>query len=352
MTTTLGIFDTAVLTRAIQALDMVPPLYFRNRYATNVQTSDGNERILFDVSKLTPRIAPFVAPHMPGKIVDEPGYETRDFKPAYVKPKRPLDTKGAFKRRAGEPLLGSMSPEERQRARLAQTLEEFATIMARREEVMLAEALRDGVTTVMGEGFDTVVVNFLRDASLTVALAGNDRWNIDHDDSNPLLDLETMSGRTVNLGAGPTTEITMDPDAWAALRTRLAQRGELPPLAQFDRSSASKFEIGPQAGNKVQYMGKIGAFDITVYNDAYIDDAGATQKFLPSGTVIGVGPENAEVTRCYGAIHDEEASFMAEQWFAKSWLEHDPGRRWVLAQSAPLVVPYRPNATWCMKVFG
>lgn len=347
----IDIYSTAVLTRAIMALDMVPPLFFRTRYATQVQTSD-NDRIYFDVKKMTPRIAPFVAPHLPGRIVDEQGYDTQDFKPAYVKPKRPLDSKGAFKRRAGEPLLGQMSPEERQRARLADTLDEFATMLARREEVMLAEALRTGITTVSGDGFPTVSVDFKRDPSLTVTLAGNDCWNVVNDASDPLTDLETMSGLTVGLGAGSTPEVVMSPAAWAAFRTRLAQRGELPPLAQFDRSSESKFEIGPQLREKVTYMGRVGAFDIWVYDDTYIDDAGALQHLMPSGTVIGIGPNNAEITRCYGAIEDEESGFTAQQWFAKSWMEHDPGLRWVLGQSAPLVVPYRANSTWCLNVFG
>lgn len=347
---TISIYDTAVLTRVINRLDMEPPLYLRNRYATSIQTSD-SERIYFDVTKMVPRIAPFVAPHLPGKIIDEMSYETRDFKPAYVKPKRALLPGGSIKRQAGEAIAGSLSPEQRQILRLNNTLREFATMLARREEVMTSEALRTGKVTVAGDGFPTVVVDFLRDATLTVTLLNNDRWSINHADSDPLTDLETMSGLSMGLGAGPTPEITMAPDAWAAFRARLAARGELPALGQFDRTSASRFEVGPQLQEKVTYIGKIGAFDISVYDDTYVDDAGATQHMMPSGTVVGVGPSNLEATRCYGVIEDEEAGIKAEQWFAKSWLEKDPGNRWVLAQSAPLVVPYRPNASWCLKVF-
>jgi hypothetical protein len=51
---------------------------------------------------------------------------------------------------------------------------------------------------VTGDGFPTVNVDFKRDATLTVTLSNNDRWSINDADSDPLLDLETMSGKSVN----------------------------------------------------------------------------------------------------------------------------------------------------------
>ena len=38
------------------------------------------------------------------------------------------------------------------------------------------------------------------------------------------------------------------------------------------------------------------------------------------------------------------------RYFTKSWLEEDPSVRWLLLQSAPLVVPYRPNAVLCATI--
>jgi hypothetical protein len=40
------------------------------------QSGDG-ERIYFDVTKVVPRIAPFVAPHLPGKMIEEVGFDTQ-----------------------------------------------------------------------------------------------------------------------------------------------------------------------------------------------------------------------------------------------------------------------------------
>lgn len=349
--TPLGIYDTAVLTRTINRLDMQPPLFFLNTLAKLIQTSE-SDRIYFDVTKVIPRIAPFVAPHLPGKIVEEVGYDTYDFKPAYVKPKMALDAKGALKRRAGEPLAGSLSPAERQRIRLKDSLYDLAGMLNLREEVMVSEFLRTGSITVKGEGFPTVTVDLKRDATLTVTLLNNDRWSVVHADSDPLLDLETMSGRSVGLGAGPTPLIIMDPLAFALFRARLKERGELVQLLDYLRGGDSSIEVAPGLGEKVERKGKVGNYEIIVYQDTYKDDEGVTQKVMPDYTVVGVGPSNLELTRCYGVVEDEEADFKAEQFFAKSWLEKDPAKRWVLGQSAPLPVAYRPNASWCLKVNG
>lgn len=347
----MDIYSTAVLTRTINRLDMQPPLFYRSTFWRTVQTSE-NERIYFDVTKMIPRIAPFVAAHLPGKLVEEAGYDTYDFKPAYVKPKRRLDPKGSIKRQPGEAIGGSLSPAERQTRRLNAGVQEMALLLERREEVMISEFLRTGKITVSGDGFPTVVVDLKRDATLTVTLLANDRWSVVHADSNPLNDLETMSGTSQGLGAGVTPVIVMEPKAWDLFIARLKERAELPPLFQYDRSSQSRIELAPGLGEKVQFKGQIGNYEFWTYQDVYLDDAGASQKIMPDYTVIGLGPTNLEGTRCYGVIEDEESGLVAEELFLKTWLDKDPGNRWLLGQSAPLPVAYRPNASWCLKVNG
>jgi hypothetical protein len=347
----MNIYDTAVLTRTVNSLVMQPPLFLLALLFQLEQPATA-EHIYFDQERMVPRIAPFVAPHLPGKLIEDIGFDTQHFKPAYVKPKFRIDPSALIKRQMGEALTGSLTPAQRETLILNRRLTDITTQLGRREEVMVAEFLRTGSTTVSGDGFATVVVNFKRDASRTVTLLTNDRWSVNHVDSDPLLDLETMSGGSVNLGAGPTPVVVMDPLAWGLFRQRLKDRGELPPLGQFDRTSTSRFEVGPTLQEKVEYKGRVGSFDIYMYNDIYIDDAGVQRKYLPDYTVIGVGPTNLEGTRCYGWIQDLEAGFVAERFFAKSWIEKDPSARWVLGQSAPLPVPYRPNASWCLNVNG
>jgi hypothetical protein len=67
------------------------------------------------------------------------------------------------------------------------------------------------------------------------------------------------------------------------------------------------------------------------------------KKILPANTVL-VGSSGIDGVRHFGAIRDLDAGIQARQYFVKSWVEPDPSRRFLLMQSAPLLVPYRPNA--------
>ena len=49
-------------------------------------------------------------------------------------------------------------------------------------------------------------------------------------------------------------------------------------------------------------------------------------------------------------LRDERAGFQPLEMFSKSWIEEDPPVRWILTQSAPLVVPYRVNGVLRAKV--
>ena len=52
----------------------------------------------------------------------------------------------------------------------------------------------------------------------------------------------------------------------------------------------------------------------------------------------------------HGAIKDEAAGLQPLEFFSKSWTVEDPSARILLMQSAPLVVPYRVDASFCATV--
>ena len=84
----MDIFSTNVLAKVVERLH-TPSSFLLDTFFPNVQTSD-KEEIFFDVTDSKPRISPFVSPLLPGKVVDSGGYQTKSFKPAYVKDKRRL----------------------------------------------------------------------------------------------------------------------------------------------------------------------------------------------------------------------------------------------------------------------
>lgn len=343
---TIDLFSTHNLNRVVQELNE-PASWLLNTQFNNEQLSD-TERILFDVETRKNRITPFVAPHVAGKVVNELGFTKKDFAPAYAKDKRIFKPDGALKRTMGEKIGGSLSPAERQAARVRKAIEDQLQMLTTREEVMAAEVLRTGKVTVSGDGFATQVVDFGRDAALTVTLAGNDRWSVTHASSNPLQDYEDWA-ELVHVKAGArVVGFVHAPDAWAAARARILERGEGPMLFDWLRSGTAQAQMGPfsrgQGNEKARAIGTINDFAMWVYDDIYVDDAGADQHLMPSGTVLAV-TASLEGTRCYGVIQDEESGLSSQRYFIKSWLEKDPGVRWLMLQSAPLVVPYRPNAS-------
>lgn len=344
------LFSTGVLTAVVAELNQ-PKSFLLDTFFPQVQLGT-TEEIYFDVDKQKPRITPFVAPVRAGRVVTNEGNTTRTFKPAYAKDKRVFDPNDPVKIRAiGEPVGGStMSPMQRRELALNRALNNQLDMLTRREEVMASEALRLGQVTVKGDGYPTTVVSFGRTAGLTVTLAGNDRWSIVDVASNPLEDLETWQQLLQDTNGSVATDVVMEPSAFQNFRTRLIARGEAQLLYDWLRSGGSNMQFGPSAtAEKARLVGNTGNLRIWVYQDAYIDDDGNAQKMMPTGSVI-MGSAQVEGVRAYGVIRDEEANYEAMRYFTKSWLEKDPAVRFLMLQSAPLVVPYRPDASLCATV--
>ena len=342
----MDIFSTHVLNREVEHLER-PASFLLDTFFPSIQTEE-SEEIHFDIDKSKPRLVPFVSPLVEGKVVSAEGFETRSFKPAYVKDKRRFDPNAPLKRLIGETIGGSLAPMNRREAALNRALTNQVENLTRREEVMAAEALRTGKITVAGEDYPTQVIDFQRDTELTVALTGGQRWG--ETGVNVLDDIENWAGLVqIKSGAAART-VVMDPLAWRVFKNDV----KVERLLELRRGTGNTLNIDPmirgQGNDKARYVGSVGDFDFWVYNDAYVDDAGVSRNMLPDYTVILSSQGLLEGTRCYGVIQDEKAGYRASRYFTKSWLEEDPALRWLLMQSAPLLVPYRPNASFCATV--
>jgi len=342
----MDIFSTFVLNRVVENLER-PASYLLDTFFGDVQTED-SEDIHFDIDRSRPRLAPFVSPLVAGKVVDEDGYETKSFRPAYVKDKRRFDPSRPLKRRMGEMIGGSLTPMQRREAALNRSLADQLERLTRREEVMASEILRTGRVTVEGDNYPTVVVDFQRSASLTIQLTGATRWG--EVGINVLNDVEDWAGIIQNESGAAARRVTMDPLAWRVFKNDPEVLRQLDVRRGTNISITTDPMIRGQGREKARYMGSIGDFDFHVYNDIYVDDDGVDTQLLPPFTVLMGSEDSLEGCRCYGVIQDEKANYKAERFFTKSWLEEDPPLRWLLMQSAPLVVPYRPNASFCATI--
>lgn len=339
----MDIFDTAVLNGIVDSLKR-PQTALLDMFFRDVSVAE-EEEIKFDMEDGQRRLAPFVSPLKEGKLVESLGYTTKTFKPAYVKDKRVFDPNKPLKRSIGERIGGSLTPQQRIEANLTRETGDQMQMLQRRFEVMASEALRTGKVTVKGDGYPTVVVDFGRNANHTVALSGATAWGASG--VKPMDDIEDWALLVLKNSGAVVSDVIMDTDAWRLFRdnvdiTNLLDTRRGNPEAVMDTVVAAKLGM--------QYMGTDGHRRFWVYSDWYVDpDTGTEVPMLPSNTVI-LASQQVDGVRHFGAIRDEKAGYQAREFFTKSWAIEDPSVRFLLMQSAPLIVPYRPDATFCATV--
>jgi hypothetical protein len=334
------LFSTDVLNAVVASL-LGDPQFLLDRFFGNVQT-ETSEEIHFDVLDGKRRIAPFVSPLVEGQIVAALGYRTFTYKPAYIKDKRVFDMNKPLKRSPGEPLGGNLSPQNRLRALIAIDMQDQRTMLNRRLEVMAGEILTTGKCTITGDKYPTVVVDFGRAAGNTIV--ASPLWS-DTANADPVKDLTAWSQMSLQSQGIMLTDVIMTPDVWAVFIRNPKVKEQL----NLFRAASAAPSLNPNAAvaEGGVFMGTIDVFNIWQYMGWYVDPADGVEKpILPLGTTLLTSPLIGGV-QAYGAIRDEEAGLQAAPFYVKSWIEQDPSVRFLMLQSAPLLVPYRPNA--CVK---
>ncbi len=303
-----------------------------------------DQNINFDTVTRSRRMAAFVAPTLAGVVNTQEGFSTKTFKPAYLKPKDIVDPNHLFKRMAGEAFSGTMSPEQRRAATIADLLATQREMIERRWEWMAAQVVLNGSVVVAGENYPTVTVDFGRAAGHTLTLGAGSRWG----DANvvPLDNIESWSETVFQACGFAPTLVVMGSTAWAALR---ADAGV---LAQLDirRGSNLALNIGPGSGESVQYRGSDGVREYWTYNDFYDDASGTPTRMMDPRDVLLLNPAGVDGVRAFGAILDPRAGYQALPIYPKNWIAEDPAAEYIMSQSAPLMVPGRPDATFKVRV--
>lgn len=312
--------------------------------AFNIISVQDTEEVFIDIEKSRRALAPFVSADVAGQAIDALGFETLVIKPAYLKPTSVLKPKKTQKRRAGEQIGGSTTMIDRRAQIVAENLLDHVDQITRRKEFMAAQILSTGKSTISGEKYQTRILDWRRDADLTLTLTGTDKW--DQPDADPLGDLEEMADRVHELEGTRITTITMDPKAWKAFK----KNKDVREILDNRRAAGGFAEFGGlDTSQGAVYAGKFGLFDVFVYSE-YYELGGVTYPLLAPGTVVGTGPDLNGI-QAFGAIEDEESLAPAE-FFANTWIERNPSRRLLQTQSAPILVPGRRNSYFTIKAFG
>lgn len=335
------LYDTNTLLGVMRQTAPVPNYWLDLCFPRQVNFTD--EFIDFEKLVDNRKLAPLVVPTSQGKpIYNEASAVTR-LKPAYVKPKDPVNPNRMIQRRPGEllPGTGNQGPASRYNAVVADIQRTHRESIERRWEWLAARAIIDGKVTLVDDAYPERVVDFQRNAANTISLSGTSVWGGSAGDIIGNLEAWRTQMRKQPFG-GPTNRMTVGADVWDVMRkdTNLLKQ-----LATDVRGTDGNFRTGIREGLEVEYMGMLsGTLDVYVYSDYYQDKSGAAVDFMSSKDVVLTGPGVSGV-RAFGAILDNTANFQALPIFPKMWSENDPPVVYCMAQSAPLMVPVNPNCT-------
>ena len=347
----MNIYDTNVLIQVVPNL-MTSQNWLLDKFFPNITESD-TEEVSIDVDVGLRRLAPFVSPLVEGKLVESRKFQTNNFKPAYIKDKRAPDLRKSIRRQIGERIGGQYSAAEREMLNLQFELTDQIDMINRRLEWMAASALQTGTVTVTGEGYETKVVDFGRSSDLTIALSGADKWpetvEAGKTNTKPTDDIEDWAQRMLKESGAVATDIVFTTKSWKAFRLDTSVKDSaitFPALSPF----GNQINPGTQIKTGAVYTGRWGNYDLWVYNDWFIDPLDGKEKpMIADGSVIMSGADLMG-TRAFGAIIDPAFNYGPMAYAPKSWLQHDPAQRFIMVQSAPLVIPSRVNASLCAVV--
>ncbi len=336
------IYDTNVLIQVVPNLKRAQK-FLLDTFFPNVVTSD-TEYVSIDVDVGKRRMSPFVSPLVEGKLVEQRRYQTNILKPAYIKDKRAPDLRKPVRRMIGERIGGDLSGVEREMANIEFEMTDQIDMLDRRLEWMAAQALLSGTVTITGEGFPTVLVDFGRNAALTIALAGAAQWG--QTGVIPSTLIEQWGHLILKESGGVATDIVFTTTPW----NLFLQDPVVKAAIWYPGSGAgNSIQIGSQIQRGAQYKGRWGQYNLWVYNDWYVDDNNVEQPMIPDGNIVMTGPDMMG-TRAFGMILDPAFNYAALPYAPKTWVESDPAQRMLMMQSSPIVIPSRANAALSASV--
>ncbi|CDN41452.1 major capsid protein [Paenibacillus sp. P22] len=290
-------------------------------------------------------IAPYVSELQPGKVVLRSGYQAKQYKPALIKPARPITVNDLKVRQAGESLINPESPDARARKLIAKDLMELQDTITRRLVEQAATLMFTGKITQTGEGVSQIIDY---DFTNKVTLSGTDLW------SNAAADpIKFLSGlrRSILANNGSTPDILLcDYDAAVALVRH-------PSILNLQDKGVDIGNVDTTLlADGVTYHGRLRDVGLEVYSytGTYTDDTGTEQPFIPAGYVALLSSRD-KFSFHYGAniIMDRQSEqfvLARGQVIPQSWVTVEPAQRWLQLLSRPLAVPGNVSGWYVAKV--
>jgi hypothetical protein len=346
-------YDTIGLIQVVPNLKR-PVTFLLDKFFPNTVMSD-TEFVAIDVDVGKRRMSPFVSPLVEGRLVEQRRIQTNVFKPPYIKDKRAPDLRKPVRRMIGERIGGEMTGEERMMANLSFEMTDQLEMITRRLEWMAASALTTGTVTVAGDGFPTQLIDFGRAASQTLALTGTAQWTNANvvtsgggpGTASPVANIETWQHNILKSSGARVEDIVFSTSAWTGFIADPLLKGAIyyPKLGE----SGNALDIGAKIASGAVFKGRWGQYDLWLYNEWAVDENNFERPLIPDGMVILTGPDMMG-TRGFAQIMDPDFNYEAMPFAPKTWTQKDPAQRFLMMQSAPIVIPSRVNAAMAVQV--
>jgi len=343
-------FETAELVGVVPNL-LLSQNWLLDTFFSNVVIAE-TEDVAIDVDVGKRRMAPFVSPLVAGKQVESRRMQTNMFKPAYIKDLRAPDLRKPIRRQLGERIGGSFTGAQRAMLNMQFEMADQIDILNRRMEWMGCSAITSGTVTIKGEGFPETLVDFGRDPELTIALTGTDKWPTSvasgATNTQPTDDIEEWQTLVLQKCGAAPTDIIFTNASWKLFKLDTSLKGAI--IAPALNPSGNIINPGAQVQQGAVCKGYWGNFTLWLYNDWYVDpDTGEEEPMIPDGSVI-LTSRALMGTRAFGMILDDDFNYQPMAYAPKTWVEKNPGQRFLLMQSAPIIIPSRVNAALCATV--
>ena len=338
------LYTTKLLTGVINSLKPDPKFFLKYFPATITHESDV---VIFDKENDDSlMVMPYAHPKAESKAIERTGYKSSYFRPAYLKSKLIIDPENSTTRLPGEALGGSLSNAERERLQVVQALKQQRESFDRRLEQMASEILVSGKINIQAKDQFEYNIDFERDKSLTKVLAPKDKWLDENVDIVGQVEDWAQSVLDKSSGASVDT-IVFGKNIWKHFR----KNKSIKELLDIRRGSDVNLTISPN--NPVfgmQEKGYLGSYKIVVHSGTYSDPFDNKVKhYVPENGVLLLS-NHVEGVKHFGAIKDRKFDLRATPYAVKSIETEDPSNLYLLAQSAPLLIPKRINSTSLITV--
>lgn len=291
--------------------------FFKDRYfQPDAASVFKTEKVLVDYEDGAGSIlAPFVLPTLGAEPMTRDGYETRELTPPYIAISMPLTAYDLQLRQAGESIVSTLTPEQREQAQLVRDMEALDKAITRREEWMCVQTMLDNACTMkhIGDNGDKgkdLIARYYDGNKNPGVFKPTTAWAGSSDEHTPgswykgvcaqLRDMRAAGRNATDLvvGANIADMILEDKWAWKRLDIRRSELGELDPRWQENGvTRIGKLNFG---GHDLEIFSYEGTYEERDPKTRIL----TTKSYFPADGALLAAPKTGKLA--YGAVTQME----------------------------------------------